>query len=63
MLDIRCGGCNKLLARADYKALEIKCPRCKTMNNLQAVEPRSSALSASIESVICGKTDYSVDGR
>ncbi len=31
---IRCKSCNKLLAKAIYKALEIKCPRCKAINYL-----------------------------
>ncbi len=31
---IRCKSCNKLLAKAVYKQLEIKCTRCKTINFL-----------------------------
>ncbi|MDR1350852.1 MAG: Com family DNA-binding transcriptional regulator [Zoogloeaceae bacterium] len=30
--EIRCGGCNRKLAEADYLRLAIKCPRCKAMN-------------------------------
>lgn len=33
MKDVRCKNCNKLLAKADNKGhIEIKCPRCKTLN-------------------------------
>ncbi|WP_363317780.1 Com family DNA-binding transcriptional regulator [uncultured Amphritea sp.] len=28
MQDIRCQHCNKLLAKAIYTLIEIKCPRC-----------------------------------
>lgn len=39
MLDLRCTNCNKLLARTDNKGqVEVKCPRCKTLNNLKAAE-------------------------
>lgn len=31
---IQCGTCGKLLAKAkSFKQLEIKCPRCKTLNH------------------------------
>ena len=37
MESIRCSHCNRLLARAsEVKALEIKCPRCKTITSLRA---------------------------
>ncbi|MDX1755894.1 MAG: Com family DNA-binding transcriptional regulator [Marinobacter sp.] len=32
MQKIRCGNCNKLLAKAIYQQLEIKCPRCGRIN-------------------------------
>ncbi|WP_373321902.1 Com family DNA-binding transcriptional regulator [Pseudomonas paralcaligenes] len=35
--DVRCGGCHRLLARVgQFDALEIKCPRCRTLNHLKA---------------------------
>ncbi|PNK59470.1 Com family DNA-binding transcriptional regulator [Psychrobacter sp. FDAARGOS_221] len=34
MQSIRCKSCNKLLAKARYQQLEIKCPRCKLLNKL-----------------------------
>ncbi|WP_395173944.1 Com family DNA-binding transcriptional regulator [Roseibium alexandrii] len=43
MKEIRCGSCRKLLAKADKNAvtgkLEIKCPRCGTLNSLRPLEP------------------------
>ncbi|EBQ8429945.1 Com family DNA-binding transcriptional regulator [Salmonella enterica] len=30
--DVRCRHCNKLLARARFDFIEVKCPRCKTLN-------------------------------
>ena len=41
MNDIRCGKCGRLLAKADFEQLEIKCPRCRAMNILKATEPRT----------------------
>ncbi|MDR2306122.1 MAG: Com family DNA-binding transcriptional regulator [Paucimonas sp.] len=36
--DFRCGQCNRLLARADGPALvQIKCPRCATLNHMKAM--------------------------
>ncbi|WP_325436895.1 Com family DNA-binding transcriptional regulator [Pseudomonas nitroreducens] len=37
MTDIRCGHCNRLLARASGTFdVQIKCPRCRTLNHLKA---------------------------
>jgi phage FluMu protein Com len=36
MNEIRCAGCNKKLAMAEYSRLEIKCHRCKALNLLKA---------------------------
>ncbi|HTN31094.1 MAG TPA: Com family DNA-binding transcriptional regulator [Pseudomonas sp.] len=37
MFDIRCGGCDRLLGRASgCYTLQIKCPRCRTLNHLKA---------------------------
>ncbi len=36
MNDIRCTGCRKLLAKASCGQLQIKCPRCKKLNQLIA---------------------------
>nr|WP_198600713.1 Com family DNA-binding transcriptional regulator [Escherichia coli] len=32
--NVRCKNCNKLLARASFHYIEIKCPRCKTLNQI-----------------------------
>ncbi len=36
METIRCGSCRKLLAKALFTQIEIKCPRCGTYNSLRA---------------------------
>lgn len=35
-LDIRCGHCQRKLATGRYLELQIKCPRCGTLNYLKA---------------------------
>ncbi|MDZ7887767.1 MAG: Com family DNA-binding transcriptional regulator [Pseudomonas sp.] len=49
MKDIRCGQCGRKLASArDFTELQIKCPRCRTLNHLKAESlllPPSSATS------------------
>ncbi len=34
--DIRCGQCQRKLATGLYIELQIKCPRCGTLNHLKA---------------------------
>ncbi|WP_435626995.1 Com family DNA-binding transcriptional regulator [Candidatus Ferrigenium straubiae] len=48
METIRCGKCSKLLAKASYSKLEIKCPRCGTLNQLRAESPKPERHGASI---------------
>ncbi|NBB09357.1 Com family DNA-binding transcriptional regulator [Pseudomonas sp. SLFW] len=37
MLEIRCGHCGRKLAAASgFTELQIKCPRCRTLNHLKA---------------------------
>ncbi|MDZ7920771.1 Com family DNA-binding transcriptional regulator [Rhodoferax sp.] len=36
METIRCGQCQRKLAEAQYTRLEIKCPKCGTLNVLRA---------------------------
>lgn len=45
--DIRCSGCKKLLARGQVIQLQIKCPRCKALNNLSAPSAFKECLRAS----------------
>ena len=33
--DIRCSHCNKLLCKGCFEWLEIKCPRCGSMENIK----------------------------
>lgn len=48
MQEIRCRCCGRLLAKAQFQELEIKCSRCKTLNFLKVIEPLLKApLSAS----------------
>ncbi|MDP1682729.1 MAG: Com family DNA-binding transcriptional regulator [Burkholderiales bacterium] len=39
MQEIRCAHCAKKLAEADYRQLNIKCPRCGALNVLRAASP------------------------
>jgi len=41
MNDIRCGTCSKKLGEGIYQTLQIKCPRCKTLNFLRAESTQS----------------------
>ncbi|MDR2155891.1 MAG: Com family DNA-binding transcriptional regulator [Burkholderiaceae bacterium] len=36
MQEIRCGQCGRKLGEGDYTSLAIKCPRCRTINQLRA---------------------------
>nr|WP_082919273.1 Com family DNA-binding transcriptional regulator [Pseudomonas chengduensis] len=37
MFDIRCGGCGRLLCRVSGSyTIQIKCPRCRTLNSQTA---------------------------
>jgi phage FluMu protein Com len=36
MEEIRCGSCSRKLAMGEYAELQIKCPRCGTLNHLKA---------------------------
>ncbi|MBF0454933.1 MAG: Com family DNA-binding transcriptional regulator [Magnetococcales bacterium] len=39
MEEIRCGQCNKLLAKGRCNQLEIKCPRCRTISQIRTESP------------------------
>jgi phage FluMu protein Com len=47
METIRCGSCHRKLAEASYVRLEIKCPRCGTLNVLRAISSPPARLGAS----------------
>jgi len=38
-LEIRCGKCNRLLAKGEAIDLSIKCPRCGAINHVRAASP------------------------
>ncbi len=63
MKECRCKRCNKLLAKAEYELIEIKCPRCKRLNRLKATEPLTTApSSANVKGEQYGQTNHPVDG-
>lgn len=44
--EFRCGNCNRLLARTGgFTQLQIKCPRCGTLNHVKAMSLEQSPLS------------------
>jgi len=47
--DIRCGNCNKLLARGQALDLTIKCPRCGAINHVRAQSPKLEGQRATRE--------------
>lgn len=47
--EIRCGNCNRLLARGYALALTIKCPRCGQFNHVRAKSPIAEGPRASPE--------------
>ncbi|WP_460032470.1 Com family DNA-binding transcriptional regulator [Megalodesulfovibrio paquesii] len=54
MDQIRCGQCNKLLAKGEALNLAIKCPRCGAMNHVRAASPRQEAREAPTGAGKCG---------
>ncbi|WP_424966550.1 Com family DNA-binding transcriptional regulator [Metapseudomonas otitidis] len=47
MQDIRCGHCGRKLAAASgFNEIQIKCPRCRTLNHLKAESLPSAPPSA-----------------
>ncbi|NDV27703.1 Com family DNA-binding transcriptional regulator [Desulfovibrio sp. JC010] len=41
--EIRCGQCDKLLAKGHATDIEIKCPRCGTYNHMRATSTNQQA--------------------
>ncbi|MBI3714214.1 MAG: Com family DNA-binding transcriptional regulator [Burkholderiales bacterium] len=50
MQEIRCGNCRKKLAEGIFTRLNMKCPRCRVMNQLSAESAPSERPSASTSS-------------
>ncbi|MBF0284487.1 MAG: Com family DNA-binding transcriptional regulator [Magnetococcales bacterium] len=49
MEEVRCGKCGRLLGKAGgFTELEIKCPRCGTLNSIRAVSPSPERHGASL---------------
>jgi phage FluMu protein Com len=63
MIEVRCGDCGRLLAKASFSRIEIKCPRCKTLNSLKAIEPQTQAPESARFEVHHGQTHTPMDGR
>ncbi|AEF91563.1 Mu-like prophage protein Com [Delftia sp. Cs1-4] len=40
MQEMRCASCNRKLAAGVFQHLNIKCPRCGTMNSLRVENPK-----------------------
>ncbi|WP_250870478.1 Com family DNA-binding transcriptional regulator [Hafnia paralvei] len=51
--EVRCCRCHRLLAKASYSYIQIKCPRCKAFNELRASSPLPSAIERPTENY-CG---------
>ncbi|MGE4195155.1 MAG: Com family DNA-binding transcriptional regulator [Pseudodesulfovibrio sp.] len=47
--EIRCGNCNRLLGKGQAYEIQIKCPRCGTMNHLIATSADPESPRASTE--------------
>lgn len=46
MREIRCGECNRLLAKGEAVDLAIKCPRCGCMNHVRGQIPNGEGTRA-----------------
>lgn len=46
MREIRCGKCNRLLAKGEALNLAIKCPRCGAINHVRGQNPNSEGSRA-----------------
>ncbi|WP_312930109.1 Com family DNA-binding transcriptional regulator [Stutzerimonas nitrititolerans] len=54
MFDIRCGGCSRLLARVSgCYTIQIKCPRCRTLNHQKAESLPKAPPSADLKESLC----------
>ena len=47
MREIRCGNCNRLLAKGEVVNLAIKCPRCGAITIVRAASPNVEGHGAS----------------
>ena len=63
MEEVRCGECNRKLAAARFIEIEIKCPRCGTLNYQKAAEPPTYRAQSAQEGEHDGKPNHSLDRR
>lgn len=62
MKPIKCKLCSKLLAKIEtFSALEIKCPRCKTLNLYSSTVSTVSTLPDCQEQPNLGKNDVKLN--
>lgn len=62
MKNVNCGHCGRKLAIAEYIEIQIKCPRCKTLNHLRAESPPPAPMSATVKEMPHGQTNHGLDG-
>ncbi|WP_420904479.1 Com family DNA-binding transcriptional regulator [Candidatus Magnetaquiglobus chichijimensis] len=48
--ELRCGQCGRLLAKGAGTRVEIKCPKCKTLNHFSGQEPRQTERQRALSS-------------
>ncbi|QDQ24947.1 Com family DNA-binding transcriptional regulator [Chitinimonas arctica] len=58
MQENRCGQCNRKLAEGSYIRLNIKCPRCNTLNHLSAPSTVQERQTSVEETQAHGRTAY-----
>ncbi|SNS21867.1 Mu-like prophage FluMu protein Com [Humidesulfovibrio mexicanus] len=56
MQEIRCGKCNRLLAKGEALDLAIKCPRCGAINHVRDKIPDTEGQGASNKEAPHGRT-------
>ncbi|WP_173084457.1 Com family DNA-binding transcriptional regulator [Fundidesulfovibrio magnetotacticus] len=56
MREIRCGHCKRLLAKGSVVEIEIKCPRCQTLNHVRAASPSTEGHGASAQEAPCARS-------
>ncbi|MBV7457343.1 Com family DNA-binding transcriptional regulator [Acidovorax sp. sif1233] len=47
MQEVRCASCNRKLAEGLFQQLNIKCPRCGTLNSMRVENPSPSRVENS----------------
>lgn len=63
MKEVRCSHCLKKLAVASFTEIQIKCPRCKTLNHQKAVEPPTRCVQSAQKGEHDDKPNHSLDRR